>query len=263
MRDKSLTVFTILSQMAVGAVWGTMFFPTHVNSHREIAVGIFFSAAAGLLAAFFHLGKPLRGWRALTNIRSSWLSREILFASLFAGASAAVVGLEWFDFGLPIMSRTMFWMMAFLGLGLIYSMSKAYQLRTIPAWDTRLTAVSFIITAFLLGILMVVLFSPVLLEQTAVWVMLLLAVQIVLIYVWVVRLSKGKAAARTTVERLTQQHRMIFWLRIGFGFSGIIGVGVFLLENSTATAAIIFGLVFLSELLGRMLFYTARVRYGV
>ena len=29
--------------------------------------------AAGLLASFFHLGRPLRGWRAISRWRSSWL----------------------------------------------------------------------------------------------------------------------------------------------------------------------------------------------
>ncbi|MGK2860064.1 MAG: DmsC/YnfH family molybdoenzyme membrane anchor subunit [Thermoanaerobaculia bacterium] len=30
-----------------------------------------------------HLGKPLRAWRAVLNVKSSWLSREILFTNLF------------------------------------------------------------------------------------------------------------------------------------------------------------------------------------
>ncbi|HYD58079.1 MAG TPA: DmsC/YnfH family molybdoenzyme membrane anchor subunit [Burkholderiales bacterium] len=33
---------------------------------------------AGLLASFFHLGKPLRAWRAVAMWRTSWLSREVI-----------------------------------------------------------------------------------------------------------------------------------------------------------------------------------------
>ena len=31
---------------------------------------------SGLIASFFHLGRPERAWRALSQWRSSWLSRE-------------------------------------------------------------------------------------------------------------------------------------------------------------------------------------------
>ena len=44
-----------------------------------------FGALAALLS-MLHLGKKLRAWRSLTNIRNSWLSREIaLFTLFFAG----------------------------------------------------------------------------------------------------------------------------------------------------------------------------------
>ncbi|MBT4940732.1 MAG: dimethyl sulfoxide reductase anchor subunit, partial [Rhodospirillaceae bacterium] len=36
----------------------------------------------GLLASTFHLGHPERAWRALTQWRSSWLSREGVLAVL-------------------------------------------------------------------------------------------------------------------------------------------------------------------------------------
>lgn len=47
---------------------------------------LLFFAGLGALAmsmSAMHLGKPLRAWRALLNVRTSWLSREIGFASLF------------------------------------------------------------------------------------------------------------------------------------------------------------------------------------
>ena len=36
----------------------------------------------GLLSSTFHLGHPERAWRALSQWRSSWLSREGIFAVL-------------------------------------------------------------------------------------------------------------------------------------------------------------------------------------
>ena len=37
---------------------------------------------AGLLSSTFHLGRPERAWRALSQWRSSWLSREGVLALL-------------------------------------------------------------------------------------------------------------------------------------------------------------------------------------
>ena len=33
---------------------------------------------AGLMASFFHLGRPERAWRAASKWRTSWLSREVI-----------------------------------------------------------------------------------------------------------------------------------------------------------------------------------------
>ena len=38
--------------------------------------------AAGLVASFFHLGRPERAWRAAAKWRTSWLSREVLVLPL-------------------------------------------------------------------------------------------------------------------------------------------------------------------------------------
>ncbi len=39
----------------------------------------------GLFASFFHLGRPERAWRAVTQWRTSWLSREVIALPAFAG----------------------------------------------------------------------------------------------------------------------------------------------------------------------------------
>jgi DMSO reductase anchor subunit len=42
-------------------------------------------AVAGLVASFFHLGRPERAWRTATMWRTSWLSREVIALPLFMG----------------------------------------------------------------------------------------------------------------------------------------------------------------------------------
>jgi DMSO reductase anchor subunit len=59
--------------------------------------GLFVAGAAvslaltglGLVASFFHLGRPERAWRAATMWRTSWLSREVIVLPLFMAGTAA------------------------------------------------------------------------------------------------------------------------------------------------------------------------------
>jgi len=41
--------------------------------------------AGGLVASFFHLGRPERAWRSITRWRTSWLSREVIVLPAFVG----------------------------------------------------------------------------------------------------------------------------------------------------------------------------------
>lgn len=89
----------------------------------------------GLLASTFHLGRPERAWRALSQWRSSWLSREGVLA-LATYPPALLLGLLYF------MGRGEGWFLAAVGLvlavlatltvlatGMIYA-----TLRTIRQW---------------------------------------------------------------------------------------------------------------------------------
>jgi sulfite dehydrogenase (quinone) subunit SoeC len=43
--------------------------------------------SGGLLASFFHLGRPERAWRSATQWRTSWLSREVIVLPAFMGGT--------------------------------------------------------------------------------------------------------------------------------------------------------------------------------
>jgi DMSO reductase anchor subunit len=55
-------------------------------------------AGAGLVSSLFHLGRPERAWRAFSQWRSSWLSREGLCA-LLTFLPGAVFGVGWALYG--------------------------------------------------------------------------------------------------------------------------------------------------------------------
>lgn len=145
MTERSLVAFTILSQMAIGTFW-------LVSALNELsAVNLLFLTAimlVALAASFLHLGSPFNAWRAFCGWRSSWLSREVLCASLFAALLAGLTLAAWRQIDLAGVGV---WLAALCGLVLLISMTQAYRLRTVPAWDHWTTTASFFITTLLLG----------------------------------------------------------------------------------------------------------------
>lgn len=50
----------------------------------------------GLVASFFHLGRPERAWRTATKWRTSWLSREVIVLPAFMGLVFLYGAAHWF-----------------------------------------------------------------------------------------------------------------------------------------------------------------------
>src|SRR4051812_31727476 len=58
---------------------------------RFLATGAAYAVAftaGGLIASFFHLGRPERAWRSAAMWRTSWLSREVIALPAFMGLAA-------------------------------------------------------------------------------------------------------------------------------------------------------------------------------
>src|SRR6185503_7092945 len=97
-------------------------------------------AAAGLVASFFHLGRLRPAWRAASQWRTSWLSREVIALPAFvAGAAACFL----FPGHLFLETAVLALCLAlFLCTAMIYACLKFLQ-----EWATPLTVLNF----FLLG----------------------------------------------------------------------------------------------------------------
>jgi DMSO reductase anchor subunit len=153
-----LIVFTLFAQMSVGAFWSMwLLFPKPFSILPLSIIGA--SLGLGMFFSFAHLGTKKNAWRVLNHLRKSWLSREILSASLF-GAGWLAVTIESLIFKQT--SPLLPWLAALCGFFLIHSMSRVYRLRAKPAWDTWRTNASFFVSALLLGIL--VMFPVLILE---------------------------------------------------------------------------------------------------
>ena len=93
----------IFTQLAAGifialAILGLVAPLVFAKSAGVLATSGFIILNAGLGVSVLHLGRPLGAWRAFLGLRTSWMSREILGFSVFAGMAAATMGLSIWPF---------------------------------------------------------------------------------------------------------------------------------------------------------------------
>ena len=96
--------------------------------------------AAGLVASFFHLGRPERAWRSAAMWRTSWLSREVIvlpafMASVFLWGFAHWLGFStlWAGVAGVVLAAALF-----VCTAMIYACLKFLQ-----EWHTPLTVVNY------------------------------------------------------------------------------------------------------------------------
>ena len=107
---------------------------------------------AGLVSSTFHLGHPERAWRAFSQWRSSWLSREgvMSVATLILFGLYALIwmitGERLLILGVPV---------ALGALATVYTTAMIYaQLKTVPRWNTRLTPACYLLFSLASGFLL-------------------------------------------------------------------------------------------------------------
>ncbi|MEO6065195.1 MAG: DmsC/YnfH family molybdoenzyme membrane anchor subunit [Lysobacterales bacterium] len=131
---------------------------------------------AGLGASVTHLGRPERAWRAFSQWRTSWLSREGVSASASLLAASAMVALLWFG-QLGLATRLAAAASILLGLATVFCTARIYtSLPPIPAWGGPLVLPVYLLFAATTGIALWVALSRVLLGSAPMFGQLALAV---------------------------------------------------------------------------------------
>lgn len=160
-----LVYMLVLTQMSAGAflveqilMAGFGFSPGAGGAavHMAHAVAALLIGIVGLVAAIFHLGRPLYAFRAMIGLRTSWLSREILAFNGFAGAAsmytaAACAHLVGIDVPRPI-EQMLGAAAALAGLVGVACSAMIYADTRRPFWDLLITGPKFLGTAVVLGL---------------------------------------------------------------------------------------------------------------
>ena len=108
--------------------------------------------STGLLSSTFHLGRPERAWRAVTQWRSSWLSREgIMALATYLPAGALAIGWVFFEdvSGAYVLAAILTFAGALLTVwctGMIYA-----SLKPISAWHQPLVAPLYLMLGLATG----------------------------------------------------------------------------------------------------------------
>ncbi len=235
----------------------------------------FGTMVVALALSFLHLNQPFRSIYALSNIQTSWLSREILTASLFLFLIALTAFLYHLKRTSSGVINKMILATAVAGVLFIYSMSRIYMIPTVPAWNNPTTITGFFATTLVLGsALALSLYSknvkgslsnevkdkfPPFLES-----IILLAVLIKIVNYLLISPEVSSEMAGFPAQPLAGIIPLLHWVFLLIGVS-LIAAGAFR-KNEIKNYNIFFiafGCFFVSEFFDRVVFYASYFRIGL
>ncbi len=283
----ALVFMTVLTQLSVGGFLSL--FLSEILSHfihlspllqRFLRIGPWAMLGAAFLAlgiSVFHLGRPVFAFRALKMWRRSWLSREVLFFTLFAGLAALYSLLRWkVPAPAPGVMEILGALVSLNGIAGIYSSAKIYMVPARPSWNNLRTPIAFFSTAFLLGPLVTLLIFASQSRSTSIpllengggiigksLVAIVLAAGLFQLGSILVKLfyllSREDHELRGSAKLLTQWFRIPFLSRIGTLLIALLGIPLTLLGSAPLWIGVFLSLALGSELLGRYLFFVSVV----
>ena len=175
---------------------------------------------------FSHLGNPWAAWRAIANIRRSWISRGTAVIGAFCGLGAVAIFLRLVDLGLPdFVFDTVYWLQMVAAVFILFYPGFAMAASAgIPFWNTGmlpiLSALSGLANGGAIGLVFSEAVAPSWLppsSQPVAELGLLAAIAICIIAFLSAAHRMGRAA-RLSGNRMISHEKMWFWgLAIGVG----------------------------------------------
>jgi len=153
----SVIIFTTFSGMGYGLfIWlcGNILKGSAIDD-MAIVSGTVISAVlvgAGLLSSTLHLGHPERAWRAFSQWRSSWLSREGVLSVLTFGPIFFIGGETYFSLGFESLITPMAVLGIIGAVATLFTTSMIYaSLKSIPAWHNKWVIIGYQVYALSSG----------------------------------------------------------------------------------------------------------------
>jgi len=142
---------TVLTQISLGALLGTLTLPV-VAAGGAVAAAL--AGAVALAVSVLHLGRPAAAWKAMRNLRRSWLSREVALFSAFSFATFGDAGASLLGYRGP--AQVVGGAAAVLGIAGVFASARLYLVPARPVWNSPRTVVAFFATAVSTGPLLAI-----------------------------------------------------------------------------------------------------------
>lgn len=267
MGEWALVIFSVCLQAAVGLFLWSVIVKTRKPDFGSPAPALWATVLTGvaMLASLGHLGVPLKAINSISQIGSSWLSREIILAGTFFVIALVSYILEKTN---PTMTKGFYWLGSLVGLVGIFSMSKIYMNTIIPAWETWYTMVDFFATTLILGgILFLVLAKA---EKDLVSGVSIALLTFTLIYaaltpVYLASLGAGGTAAAASASLMAGELQILLLVKWFLILGGVLLAIIPLKKEDKLQGYITASFIILSVgmLVGRYLFYAAGVAKSI
>jgi formate dehydrogenase iron-sulfur subunit len=262
-----LVVMLALTQLSVGGFTAALaaIHKTSETEQRVLILASFIAGIAGLLSSIFHLGRPLLAWKAVLNLRTSWMSREILLFAVFAIVATIELALHLAPAGTFIGPKeTFLWLTVLSGMAAVFSSVMIYHDTHRSFWHFRNTAGRFFGSVLVLGSSLATVLSQSDLLMTKAALLLLVGSGTKLCWEWAL-LSEPPmqtAAEARSAALMKGPLRRFTVARFLFGALGGILCPFLILGHADAQSiSVLASAAFLfcgaGELLERFLFFTA------
>lgn len=302
-REWALLIFTILGQIAAGSLLVLLIVRAYAVRKAGVEQADRFTDGPlyiivpimllALLSSLFHLGNPLNIAKAVPNLGTSWLSREVVIAVTFVIIAGLYTLMQWRKIGGDALRTIIGWVAALVSVAQVYGMGMVYMIRTQPAWNTLATPMNFFTTALLLGVVTIAAALVVnhnrlnkdakkaekqldllrgALQGLAMASIVLLGVEFLVLPLYMGYLSSQGTAAMESLNMMIGTFGAMLALRLFLVFVGAGILAAYLYrnasipgkENTLSTLAYsVLILVLASEVMGRFIFYATHVRIGM
>ncbi|MGH9125144.1 MAG: dimethyl sulfoxide reductase anchor subunit family protein, partial [Acidimicrobiales bacterium] len=259
-----LVALTLLTQMSLGTLAASVavaLWPTGRSGVRGGVVAATAAGAAALVVSTLHLGRPAAAWKALRNLRRSWLSREVALFSAYSGATFAFAGASLAPTPWRLAAPPFGIAATLLGVAGIYASGRLYLVPARPVWNSPRTVVAFFATAVAVGPLVTMVSTP--MSQGYGQLMLAVAAGGSVLQLAVIQHLAASIAVRhereysLTARLLFGRFRWLFMLRVLFGLAALAltGWGALSGQHPILWAAAALAVAAGGELIGRYLFF--------
>lgn len=242
---------------------GAYFIGSFFNSPLTRFIGWLVCGLLGGGLHFLYLGRPFRFYRMVAKPQTSWISRGMIFVSLFLLLGLVNIILNLYSITSGVLSALTI-VLSFLVV--IYGGFAMCCINGIPLWNTALLPILYVISGLWGGAGITVgvaaaTGSEHLLSAVEQWTHLLLIGYIILIFTYLLTISYGSVAAKTSISQIVKGKGWhVFWIVVVI--IGItVPVGMMVANTQSAPVAILY-ITLLCELLGDLGMRYLILKYG-